>query len=152
MYHPARAISVGKNAQNKLSSIRILDLETNTPLGYPCTRILIAAGVWSPAVFETLFPAALLRLPVRSIDCHVMVIKTSKCGVGYEERGSHATFATDTADHIDYKRSRSGGECFIPAWNDYSITTPTLLEAPNLDDRMSKYLWDIASIIIEQCS
>ena len=58
LHHPARALSIGKDLRNELSHIRILKEETNEETDIPCTKILIAAGAWSPRVFSTLFPNA----------------------------------------------------------------------------------------------
>lgn len=125
LHHPARAVSIGKDEQGELSSIRILDTETKLESDIPCTKILIAAGAWSPQVFSTLFPDSKQKLPLHSLAGHSLVVRSS---VWEKEKGadSHAVFTTEASGYCPEIFSRANGEIYFAGLN--SSTTPL----PNL--------------------
>lgn len=71
---PARAIAIMKDVRGQLSSVRIADAQSSTETDVPCTRLVIAAGAWSPQVFQEVralrpFPFLIRRVSVFS--CHL---------------------------------------------------------------------------------
>jgi len=44
--------------RDELSSVRIAFTDSSHEMDIPCTHLIIAAGAWSPKVFQTLFPDA----------------------------------------------------------------------------------------------
>lgn len=134
MHHPARAISVGKDIHDELSSVRILNTETHAEADIPCTRILIAAGAWSPYVFSTLFPGAKRKLPISSLAGHSLVVRSPRWTEEHEKKGSHAIFARDEKGYFPEIFSRSGEEIYIAGLNDPSLPLPNLATESKVDE------------------
>ncbi|PMD30747.1 FAD dependent oxidoreductase-like protein [Hyaloscypha variabilis F] len=135
LHHPARAISLGKDMRDELSSIRILNTSTNAVSEMPCTRLLISAGAWSPQVFSTLFPEFKLRLPISSLAGHSLVVRSPRWGKQQEEKGCHAIFTTDEAGYSPEIFSRMGEEIYIAGLNSSSLPLPALATESPIDER-----------------
>src|SRR4051794_32815247 len=120
--------------RDELSSFRILNTENGTETDIPCTRILIAAGVWSPQVFETLFPNAKMKLPISSLAGHSLVVRSPRWTKKLEKRGCHAIFTTDEEGYSPEIFSRSGEEIYIAGMNDPSLPIPTLATGSKVDE------------------
>ncbi|KAF8862655.1 FAD dependent oxidoreductase [Acephala macrosclerotiorum] len=135
LHHPARAISVGKDVRDELSNIRILNTNTYAETDIPCTKILIAAGAWSPQVFETLFPNSSFKLPISSLAGHSLVVRSKKWSKEHEGRGCHAVFTTDSSGYSPEIFSRMGEEIYIAGLNSSSIPLPKLATESELDQK-----------------
>src|SRR4051794_38130920 len=120
--------------RDELSSIRILNTENGIETDLPCTRILIAAGVWSPQVFETLFPNAQIKLPISSLAGHSLVVRSSRWTKELEKNGSHAIFTTDEEGYSPEIFSRSGEEIYIAGLNDPSLAIPNLATESRVEE------------------
>jgi len=134
LHHPARAISLGKDMRDELSSIKILNTSTNAVSEIPCTRLLISAGAWSPQVFSTLFPDSKLKLPISSLAGHSLVVRSPRWGKEQEERGCHAVFTTDEAGYSPEIFSRMGEEIYVAGLNSSSLPLPSLATESCIDE------------------
>ncbi|ESZ96585.1 hypothetical protein SBOR_3087 [Sclerotinia borealis F-4128] len=126
LHHPAKALSVHQDMRSKLSSIRILNISTNIESDIPCTKVLIAAGAWSPEVFSALFPESSLELPVSSLAGHSLVVRVPDWNDQLEEKECHAVFASDEEGYSPEIFSRKGGEIYIAGLNSSIIPLPRL--------------------------
>jgi hypothetical protein len=112
--------------RDEIASIRILNTETHSETDLPCTKILIAAGAWSPQVFSTLFPRAKKKLPISSLAGHSLVLRSPRWTKGHEEKGCHAIFTTDNEGYSPEIFSRVGEEIYIAGLNSSSLALPDL--------------------------
>ncbi|KAL8817380.1 MAG: hypothetical protein Q9223_003782, partial [Gallowayella weberi] len=76
LHQPAKATSVARDPTGALSSIHIKFLNTSKEYDIPCTRLILAAGAWTPQVFKTLFPTSKLRIPVSSLAGHSLLLRS----------------------------------------------------------------------------
>lgn len=119
--------------RDELSSIRIASINSSHETDIPCTRLIIAAGAWSPHVFQTLFPNSKLRLPISSLAGHSLVVRSPRWTKEHEEKGCHAVFTTDSAGYSPEIFSRMGGEIYVAGLNSSSIPLPTLPTESKID-------------------
>jgi glycine/D-amino acid oxidase-like deaminating enzyme len=134
LHHPARALSVGKDMRDKLSSIRILNTSMNAVSEIPCTRLLISAGAWSQQVFSTLFPNSNLKLAISSLAGHSLVVRSPRWGKGQEGKGCHAVSTTDEAGYVPKIFSRTAWEIYIAGLNSVSLPLPELASESRIDE------------------
>ncbi|KAI4259764.1 MAG: hypothetical protein LQ352_000570 [Teloschistes flavicans] len=79
LYQPAQATGVTRDSSGALSSIHIVHEESSDAFknsDVPCTRLVLAAGAWTPQVFSTLFPASKLEIPVSSLAGHSLLLRS----------------------------------------------------------------------------
>lgn len=125
LHHPAAAISVRTDARDELASIRIADTQSSTETDLPCTRVIIAAGPWSPQVFKTLFRHSQLEIPISSMAGHSLIVTSPHLTSQVENAGCHAVYMTTSNN--GYKPgilSRVGGHIYIAGLNSTSIPLP----------------------------
>jgi len=133
--------------RDELSSVRILNTKTHAETDIPCTRILIAAGAWSPHVFSTLFPGAKRKLPISSLAGHSLVVRSPRWTKELEKKGSHAIFTTDEGYSPEIF-SRSGEEIYIAGLNDPSLPLPSLATESKADETTVKTLQKTAKRLL----
>jgi glycine/D-amino acid oxidase-like deaminating enzyme len=119
-------VSITKDMRDEIASIRIFNIETHSETDLPCTKVLIAAGAWSPQVFSTLFPRAKKKLPISSLAGHSLVLRSPRWKKENEEKGCHAIFTTDDEGYSPEIFSRSGEEIYIAGLNSSSLALPDL--------------------------
>lgn len=124
LHHPATALSINTDLRGELSTVCIGDTNSSTETDVPCTRLVIAAGAWSPRVFTQLFPGASIELPISSLAGHSLVIKTP--GDDTTQTGCHAIFSTDGAGFSPELFSRVGGHIYIAGVNAPELPLPDL--------------------------
>lgn len=150
LHHPAKAVAVLTDTRSELSSVRMAaastttTTETETETDIPCTRLIIAAGAWSPRVFAELFPTSGTKLPISSLAGHSLVVKSSRWAAAAaaaaasmekeKEKGKknevvscydcHALFTTSEAGFSPEVFSRAGGEIWIGGLNSDAIPLP----------------------------
>jgi glycine/D-amino acid oxidase-like deaminating enzyme len=134
LHHPAKAICVSKNTHDELASVRVASTDSDHEVDIPCTRILIAAGAWSPQVFQALFPNASIRLPVTSLAGHSLVLRSPRWTTRDEENGCHAVFTTDVSGYSPEIFSRLGGEIYIAGVNSSSIPLPEIATESRIEE------------------
>lgn len=125
LHHPAIATSVSTDLRGELSSIRIADRKSSTETDLPCTRIIIAAGVWTPKVFKDLFRHSHLNIPVASLAGHSLVLR-SPHWKGGEEDQCHAVYTTHGAGFSPEIYARVGGDIYIAGLNSATHPVPDL--------------------------
>ncbi|TGO54744.1 hypothetical protein BOTNAR_0260g00190 [Botryotinia narcissicola] len=121
LHHPAKALSVHQDMRSEISSIRILNTSTNIESDVPCTKILIAAGCWSPEVFSTLFPESTFKLPITSLAGHSLVVRTPNWNEELEDEECQAVFASDEEGYCP-----EGGEIYVAGLNSSTEPLPKL--------------------------
>ncbi|KAA8567772.1 hypothetical protein EYC84_008238 [Monilinia fructicola] len=134
LHHPAKALSVHQDMRSEISSIRILHTSTDIESDIPCTKILIAAGAWSPEVFSTLFPESVVKLPVSSLAGHSLLIRAPNWNNQLDEKECHAVFASDEEGYSPEVFSRKGGEIYVAGLNSSSIVLPRLATESKIHD------------------
>ncbi|TKA64264.1 hypothetical protein B0A49_05357 [Cryomyces minteri] len=147
LHHPARVISVSKDIRDNLASVRLLSSD-GTETDIPCTRLLIAAGAWTPRAFGTLFPSATLTLPVSQLAGHSLVVRSPRWSAAHEEKGCHAVFATDSAGFSPEIFSRIGGEIYVAGLNDSGIPLPDLPTDARIDAEEVHRLKEVATRLL----
>lgn len=91
----------------------------------PCSRLLIAAGAWSPRVFATLFPQAQTRIPISSLAGHSLLVRNPLFDTDRHDADvCHAVFATDTLGFAPEWFARAGGELYLAGLNSTNIALP----------------------------
>jgi glycine/D-amino acid oxidase-like deaminating enzyme len=119
------ALSVSTDVRDEFASVCIGHTEDSTETDVPCSRLVIAAGAWSPQVFATLFPKSSLRLPVSSLAGHSLVVRTPPWpGSATDE--CHAIFSTAGSGFSPELFSRVGGDIYLAGLNSSSIPLPLL--------------------------
>ncbi|KAF2687043.1 FAD dependent oxidoreductase-like protein superfamily [Lentithecium fluviatile CBS 122367] len=138
LHQPARAISVSRDENNQLNGVRISNDGAETEL--PCTRLLIAAGAWTPRVFSTLFPKSKARIPVASLAGHSLLIRNPFHNPAEADKEPcHAVFATDSLGFSPEWFSRVGGELYLAGLNTTMMPLPELAtDVMVVDEAMQK--------------
>jgi glycine/D-amino acid oxidase-like deaminating enzyme len=123
LHKPARATSLLRNESGKIVGVRVQHLDGNsasdmevTTIDIYCTRIVFAAGAWTPEAFSTLFPTARLRLPISPLAGHSVVLRSPRW-VSYNTNSSednaelpcHGVFTNDIGGFSPELFSRFGG-------------------------------------------
>ena len=127
-------MSVTKDMRDEIASIRILNTEAHSETDLPCTKVLIAAGAWSPQVFSTLFPRAKKKLPISSLAGHSLVLRSPRWRKEHQEMGCHAIFTTDEEGYSPEIFSRLGEEIYIAGLNSSSLALPDLATGSVVDE------------------
>lgn len=148
LHHPARAIAVGKDMRDELSSIRNLNTSTSAVSEIPCSRILISAGAWSPQVFATLFPDSNFKLPISSLAGHSLVVKSPRWSKEHETNECHAVFTTDKVGYSPKIFSRMGEEIYIAGLISSSLALPALATETNIDEASIRKLMTTAQRLL----
>ena len=128
-----------------------LDPTARPTLTISCTRIILAAGAWTPRVYATLFPHSKRIIPITPLAGHSLLLRTNKWTSSSEPSSStqennnptcHAIYTTTQTSGIGEWSpeiySRSGGEIYIAGLNDATLPLPRLatdriLEPEKLD-------------------
>lgn len=110
----------------------------------PCTRLLIAAGAWSPEVFRTLFPSSKLRIAVTPLAGHSLLLRSPRWSAEQEEKGCHAVFATDESGFSPEVFSRIGGEIYVAGLNSSRIPLPKVATDAKISDEAVARLKEVA--------
>ncbi|OHF03396.1 FAD dependent oxidoreductase superfamily [Colletotrichum orchidophilum] len=151
LHHPATVLSVRTDLRDELSSVRIGETTSSTETDVPCTRLVVAAGAWSPRVFSQLFPGTSLEVPISSLAGHSLVVKTllpESSDAQQQQTACHAIFSTDGAGFSPELFSRVGGHVYIAGVNSPSMPIPPLPgQAPISADAIAKLKSTAARII-----
>lgn len=139
-HHPATALSINRDMRSEISSIRILNTSTNIESDIPCTKVLLAAGPWSPRVFSTLFPESPLKLPISSLAGHSLVLKAPDWDDQLKEKECHAVFSSDEDGYSPEIFSRRGGEIYVAGINSSSVPLPRLATESEIQEDCIKRL------------
>ncbi|KYG40787.1 hypothetical protein M433DRAFT_8485 [Acidomyces richmondensis BFW] len=145
LHHPARAVRVSRDEQCNLSGVRLRYLAHGAEHKLPCTRLLVAAGAWTPGVFDELFPGSMVRIPVMPLAGHSLVMKSSR----WEAKECHAIFTSETAERWSPEIfSRVGGEIYIAGLNDPELPLPDTPDKAKADSKAISKLRHVADSIL----
>ncbi|KAF4987118.1 hypothetical protein FDECE_15601 [Fusarium decemcellulare] len=75
IHHPAAILNAGSDCHDELSYVRVGYLDSSSESHIPATRVLICAGCWTPEVLESMFPGSSIRIPVRALAGHSLVVR-----------------------------------------------------------------------------
>ena len=115
----------------------------------PCDALLLTAGVWTPRVFETLFPKATISLPITHLSGHSVVLRSPHWTPGEPPAppvaGCHAIFTTDTdAGFSPEIFSRAGGDIYLAGLNTTGVPVPELASKVQPDPASIEVLMQVA--------
>ncbi|MCJ1226312.1 hypothetical protein MMC12_002962 [Toensbergia leucococca] len=139
LHQPAHAHSLTKTPTNTLQTIKITTTtsppKTNT---IPCTRLILAAGAWTPSVHKTLFPSSKLHIPISPLAGHSLLLRsphyTPPSFSSPHPSTTHAVFTTDpAAGYSPELFSRNTGHIYLAGLNSPSTSLPPLATARHID-------------------
>jgi len=129
--HPGEVEATCKKPWRRLARFNIDTVE--------CSRIVIAAGAWSPSVFKTLFPTAKTDVPVSSLAGHSLLLETKAKPTDDPKLPCHAVFSSDEEGFSPEIFSRSGGEIYLAGLNTTQLPLPTVAsDAQPVPEAMEK--------------
>ncbi|KAK4133353.1 FAD dependent oxidoreductase [Trichocladium antarcticum] len=123
LHHPAKPVSVVTDAKGELAAVRIVDTRSAMETELACAKLIVAAGSWTGQVFRTLFPGA-IRIPIRSLAGHSLVLKSPRWHEGLESNGCHAIFTTHNAAFCPEMFARLGGHIYFAGLNSSELPVP----------------------------
>ncbi|KKK20563.1 hypothetical protein ARAM_005015 [Aspergillus rambellii] len=97
LHQPSKAISLVTDKQGIITGITILNINTNVQSTLPCTNLVISGGVWSPRIFQNLFPSSDFLLPIYPLSGYSLVLRSPRYTLEHERQiqsRSHAVFTT----------------------------------------------------------
>ncbi|KAH9044793.1 FAD dependent oxidoreductase [Lactarius pseudohatsudake] len=132
VHHPVFVTDVITSSDNNT----ITGLSVSSPAGgpttvLPCDALILTAGVWTPRVFEALFPNATVSLPITHLSGHSVVLRSPRWtapepGVSVTT-ACHAIFTTDDdACFSPEIFSRAGGDIYLAGLNTTAVPVPDL--------------------------
>ncbi|KOS20881.1 putative oxidoreductase [Escovopsis weberi] len=123
VHHPATAVAITTDDGGVLSGVRIryADSRAQPDAAIPATRVLLAAGSWTPHVFRTLFPASRTAIPVTSLAGHSLVVRTPP-GTHHAD-ATHAMFCAVPAFSPEIF-SRPSGVIYVAGLNSSTLPLP----------------------------
>jgi glycine/D-amino acid oxidase-like deaminating enzyme len=132
-HHPAKVVRIERDPGGHLQGVVIRSSTSGEEVDVQCTRILIAAGAWSPQVFKTLFPSSNFEIPISSLAGHSLVLRSPRWTKADEAEGFHAVYTTlDGFSPEIY--GRMGEELYIAGLNSSTIPLPDLATEANIED------------------
>lgn len=128
-------------------------LETKEITSLPCTRLVLAAGAWTPQVYRTLFPTSKTKIPITSLAGHSLVLRSShwpppaldttdpvqnapSSTSGKNENGNcHAVFTTDASSGYSPElfSRMPDGHIYLAGLNSSSYPLPAIANERVLD-------------------
>ena len=140
IHQPAEVISLSKTSA--ADTVYELEIARPTPQATQlpketlhCNTVVIAAGAWSPKVFQKLFPKSKTKIPITSLAGHALLLKSSR----WPLRPSFASFGSmnsPTSGDREKERSSSPLTSTCHALFTTSLSTSTSY-SPELFSRFS---------------
>ncbi|KKK15884.1 hypothetical protein AOCH_002725 [Aspergillus ochraceoroseus] len=129
LHQPSKALSLVTDKQGIITGITILNINTNVQSTLPCTNLVISGGVWSPRIFQNLFPSSDFSLPIYPLSGYSLVLRSPRYTLEHERQiqsRSHAFFTTQppSCGFSPEIFSREGGEIYIAGLNSREIPVP----------------------------
>ncbi|KAI1945753.1 hypothetical protein LOZ12_003422 [Ophidiomyces ophidiicola] len=126
IHYPARVLAVSGNPDKAV----LQRLDTKKKFDIACTKLILAAGPWTPRVFQTIFPRSKSNIEVAALSGYSLVFRSPRYTFE-DEKGtysgkSHAVFTTHpkSCGFSPEIFSRHGGEIYIAGLNSYDIPLP----------------------------
>lgn len=131
------------DADGKLSGVVVKNTKTSEETLIPATKVLLAAGSWTPQVFKTLFKDRFsIDIPIGGLGGHSLVLKAPS-----EVTTCHSVYTTMGA-HSPEIYSRPNGEIYVAGVNSPGLPVPgPATKAATLSEPLEK-LKDIARRLI----
>lgn len=124
LHHPTSPLKLSRDSSTGcLSALRVRH-NSGAEHKLPCTRLLIAAGAWTPKVYAALFPDSRIKIGVSHLAGHSLVVKSPRWTKEHESTGCHAVFSTEKDGFSPEIFSRIGEEIYIAGLNDSSLALP----------------------------
>ncbi|KAI9374182.1 FAD dependent oxidoreductase [Aspergillus egyptiacus] len=150
LHQPTKATSLLTDANGTITAVRVIDLTTKTESTLPVTNLVIAAGAWTPQVFDSLFPNSSTTMPIYPLAGYSLVVRSPRYTAEHEKRSngtSHAVFTTHppSCGFSPEIFSREGGEIYIAGLNSREIPVPGRVEdlKRSFDEREMRKLKDV---------
>lgn len=130
VHHPVLVTDVITSPDNTITGLTVRSPAGSTTT-LPCDALLLTAGVWTPRVFQALFPNATVSLPITHLSGHSVILRSPRWtapapGVS-ATTGCHAIFTTDhDARFSPEVFSRAGGDIYLAGLNTTAIPVPDL--------------------------
>ncbi|KAL4904170.1 hypothetical protein BDW74DRAFT_155203 [Aspergillus multicolor] len=133
LHQPSTATSILKDDNGTITAVKILNHAAKTFSTLPCTNLIIAAGSWTPRVFNTLFPSSSTTFPIYPLAGYSLVVRSPRYTAKHEEKlkgESHAVFTTHppSCGFSPEIFSREGSEIYIAGLNSREIPVPDRVE------------------------
>jgi glycine/D-amino acid oxidase-like deaminating enzyme len=159
LHHPATALCITTDVRNELASVRIGYTDSSTETELPCARLLIAAGAWTPRVFESLFPSAPITIPISSLAGHSLVVRAASAPVlesavdskaaDEDEKHCHAVYCGPLDNGLSPELyEREDGVIYLAGVNSSTIPLPSLATATESVEASLDQLKDVATQLI----
>ncbi|OJJ42560.1 hypothetical protein ASPZODRAFT_76540 [Penicilliopsis zonata CBS 506.65] len=151
---PTRLVSKNDGgAGDRFSALECVDGQGNTVI-IPCADIVIAAGAWTPRVFQTLLHRALspdiTSLAGHSVVLHSPVYTAPTEGVHavFCSPGEHWSFAPELFSRVD--GDKNGAEIFVGGKNSATMPLPESADhvASHRDEKQSREIRETALRIL----
>ncbi|PON21408.1 hypothetical protein TGAM01_v209709 [Trichoderma gamsii] len=143
IHNPAAALRLETDINGKLSGVVIKNTETSEETLIPAIKVLLAAGSWTPQVFNTLFKDRFsIDIPIGGLGGHSLVLKAPS-----KVTTCHSVYTTMDA-HSPEIYSRPNGEIYVAGVNSPGLAVPEpALKAATMSQPLEK-LKDIARRLI----
>ncbi|KAL2816653.1 FAD dependent oxidoreductase [Aspergillus granulosus] len=133
LHQPCRATSLITDSTGTITAVKILNNNTKAVSTLPVTNLIIAAGSWTPRVFESLFPSSQTKLSIYPLAGYSLVVRSPRYTSEHEKRidgESHAVFTTHppSCGFSPEAFSREGQEIYIAGLNSRDIPVPDSVE------------------------
>ncbi|KAL3461848.1 FAD dependent oxidoreductase [Aspergillus heterothallicus] len=133
LHQPCKATSLVTDSAGTIIAIKMLNLDTKTESTLPVTNLIIAAGSWTPRVFESLFPSSQTKFPIYPLAGYSLVVRSPRYTSEHEKSTngeSHAVFTTHppSCGFSPEIFSREGQEIYIAGLNSRDIHVPERVE------------------------
>lgn len=132
LHHPCKAVRISRDQSGDLSAVRVQHAN-GSDHKIPCTRLLVAAGAWTPSVFSTLFTRSTLEIPISQLAGYSLVVKSPRWTKELEAKGNHAVFTSMRSGVSPEIFSRMGEEIYVAGLNDPSLPLPDLATDAKID-------------------
>ena len=126
VHHPVIITDLITSPDNAITGLTIRSPAGSTTV-LPCDALLLTAGVWTPRVFEALFPHATVSLPITHLSGHSIVLRSPRWTVPEPSATTscHAIFTTDQDARFSPEIfSRAGGDIYLAGLNTTAIPIP----------------------------
>jgi glycine/D-amino acid oxidase-like deaminating enzyme len=148
IHHPVFATGLVTSPDDTVTGLNVRSPDGSERV-LPCDALLLTAGVWTPRVFETLFPKATISLPITHLSGHSVVLRSPHWTPGEPPAppvaGCHAIFTTDTdAGFSPEIFSRAGGDIYLAGLNTTGVPVPELASKVQPDPASIEVLMQVA--------
>ncbi|KAL2833747.1 FAD dependent oxidoreductase [Aspergillus cavernicola] len=129
LHQPSKATSLITDEKGLITAVKITNIDTKIETILPCTNLIIAAGAWTPRVFESLFSSSSTTFPIYPLAGYSLVVRSPRYTAEHEAKtngASHAVFTTHppSCGFSPEIFSREGNEIYIAGLNSQVIPVP----------------------------